>query len=950
MALSIVRLQFTEASRIMSLAGSTKQIVRWGPVLIALSILALPAQAATEPPHGKSLLVKAQAHLDKGEPKEAVDLLKSALKDNPKDADARFMLGQMYMMAQQGPSAEKEFRAALANGRNTDEVRNQIGEALLMQGKYQDVLKEIQPQGVDPDRRSAAMALRGRAYLGLEHFDEAQAAFEAATELSPKSATAKIGLARVLMQNKQSDKAMALIDEALVIDPNFAGAKILKGEMQRMARQLDAALRTFNEVLKANPRQVEALLGRAAALIDLDRDPEGQKDVDMALELAPKHPLGLYLNALILTKKQDYAGAQAVLERAGAALDNYLPAQYLRGAIAYAQGNLEQASANLNGFVKAVPDNVNGRRLLGSTLIRQGRFDDALKVVQPLADATPPDARALSLVATAHMGAGNYAKAIELFQKSAALDPKESLYRTQLAVARLAAGQNADAVKDLQMAVREDPEAKRPQLLLIRFHLFNRDYDAALKTINEMLRVNPKDPVALNLKGVAFRAKNNLPEARAAFQAALTASPDYLPASQNLARLDIQGKDFTAAEGRFKDVLARDGKNEAAMIELARLALTRKKRDEAVKWLEKAQAENPKSPLAGLRLVDLYLQNGDIVKALATASAVDRRVPDKPEVIEALGRTQMLAGDSVSAVATYTRLAGIAKDNANVLYALGRAQLLSGDALGARASYQQALKLDPKLIPAVLELVNLEIDSQRYQAAMEIATALRNAQPEQPMGDLLIGHVFGKTGKPDKAIEAFRAAEKKINSADSALRLYYGYGELKRPADGFRVLEDWLSRTPADQQIRRILASAYLSAGEMQKSIAHHQKLKEQDGSNPMILNNLAWLYQSVCDPRAMAEAKRAYELAPNAAVVKDTYGWVLVSSQAGLEQGIKLLEEATALAPDEPEIQYHLALGRVKQGRKDDACALLDTIMESDAEFRQREDARKLKDAQGCH
>jgi tetratricopeptide (TPR) repeat protein len=218
------------------------------------------------------------------------------------------------------------------------------------------------------------------------------------------------------------------------------------------------------------------------------------------------------------------------------------------------------------------------------------------------------------------------------------------------------------------------------------------------------------------------------------------------------------------------------------------------------------------------------------------------------------------------------------------------------------------------------------------------------------MGDLLIGHVLGKTGKPDKAIEAFRGAEKKINSADSALRLYYGYGELKRQADGFRVLEDWLSRTPADQQIRRILASAYLSAGELQKSIAHHQKLKEQDGANPMILNNLAWLYQSVGDPRAMAEAKRAYELAPNAAVVKDTYGWVLVSSPAGLEQGIKLLEEATALAPDEPEIQYHLALGRVKQGRKDDACALLDTIMESDADFGQREDARKLKDAQSCH
>ncbi|MEN3950866.1 XrtA/PEP-CTERM system TPR-repeat protein PrsT [Iodidimonas sp. SYSU 1G8] len=903
---------------------------------------------APEPASRKPLLIEAQAHLDKGEAQKAVDLLKNALKDNPKDADARFMLGQMYMMAQQGPSAEKEFRAALAYGRDTDEVRNQIGEAMLAQGKFQDVLKEIQPQGVDAVQRSAAMALRGRAYLGLERFDEAQAAFEAATELAPRSTSAKIGHARVLIQRKENERAIALIDEALVIDPSFAGAKVLKGEMQRMQRQLPAALATFDGLLKANPRHVEALLGRAAALIDMDRDAEAQKNIDTALELAAKHPLALYLNALILTKKQDYAGAQSVLQRAGTALDSYLPAQYLRGAIAYAQGNLEQAFTSLNAFVAAVPDNVNGRRLLGSTLVRQGRFDDAVKIFDPLTTLPQPDARLLALAGAAHMGAGNYPRAIELFQKASSLAPGESTYKTQLAVARMAAGQGGDAVRDLQTAVREDPEAKRPQLLLIRYHLFNRDYDSALKQINDMLRTAPKDPVALNLKGVVFRGKNNPAEARAAFQAALTADPNYLPAAQNLARLDVQGKDYAAAEGRFQEVLKRDPKNEGAMIELARVALSRNKRADAVKWLEKAAAENPKSPVAGLRLIELYLQAGDVVKALATASALDRRIPDRPDVIEALGRTQMLAGDSVSAVATYTRLSGLAKDNANVMYALGRAQLLSGDALGARASYQQALKLDPKLVPAVMDLINLEVDSQRYQTAMEIATALRAAQPQMPMGDLLVGHVNAKMGKMEQALEAYRAAEKKIDSAESALRLYYGYTEAKRQADGFKVLEDWLSRTPGDQQIRRILASAYLTADDPQKSILHHQKLKEQDGNNPMVLNNLAWLYQTVRDPRALPEAKRAYELAPNAAVVKDTYGWVLIE-QGSVDQGAALLEEASALAPDEPEIQYHLALARVKQGRKDEACGLLGTVMQSGTDFAQRDAVRKLREAQSC-
>jgi predicted Zn-dependent protease len=139
-----------------------------------------------------------------------------------------------------------------------------------------------------------------------------------------------------------------------------------------------------------------------------------------------------------------------------------------------------------------------------------------------------------------------------------------------------------------------------------------------------------------------------------------------------------------------------------------------------------------------------------------------------------------------------------------------------------------------------------------------------------------------------------------------------------------------------------------MEAGDLQKAISHHQVLKQQDPGNPMILNNLAWLYQNVGDPRALDEAKRAYELAPDAAVVKDTYGWVLVE-KGDVDRGAALLEEASALAPDEQEIQYHLALARAKQGKTEDACALLQTITESGLHFRQREAVRKLRIAQSC-
>jgi Tfp pilus assembly protein PilF len=71
-------------------------------------------------------------------------------------------------------------------------------------------------------------------------------------------------------------------------------------------------------------------------------------------------------------------------------------------------------------------------------------------------------------------------------------------------------------------------------------------------------------------------------------------------------------------------------------------------------------------------------------------------------------------------------------------------------------------------------------------------------------------------------------------------------------------------------------------------------------------INNLAWLYYELKDPRAVEMGKKAYELAPNAGPVLDTYGWILVET-GKYKEGIELLERATVLEPGNAEIARHL-------------------------------------------
>ena len=46
-----------------------------------------------------------------------------------------------------------------------------------------------------------------------------------------------------------------------------------------------------------------------------------------------------------------------------------------------------------------------------------------------------------------------------------------------------------------------------------------------------------------------------------------------------------------------------------------------------------------------------------------------------------------------------------------------------------------------------------------------------------------------------------------------------------------------------------------------------------------MLLNNLAVLYHSQGNPKALDVAERAYRVAPRAPEIQDTYGWILLGA-----------------------------------------------------------------------
>ena len=119
----------------------------------------------------------------------------------------------------------------------------------------------------------------------------------------------------------------------------------------------------------------------------------------------------------------------------------------------------------------------------------------------------------------------------------------------------------------------------------------------------------------------------------------------------------------------------------------------------------------------------------------------------------------------------------------------------------------------------------------------------------------------------------------------------------------------------------------------------HVVKAEPTDGIS---LNNLAWLYYTQGDERALETARKAQAAMPGNGSVLDTLGWILV--EAGeLEEGISVLTNAVERSDAHPTVRYHLAEGYARSGDTDAAKAILTEILANSENFDGRSDAERL-------
>lgn len=160
-----------------------------------------------------------------------------------------------------------------------------------------------------------------------------------------------------------------------------------------------------------------------------------------------------------------------------------------------------------------------------------------------------------------------------------------------------------------------------------------------------------------------------------------------------------------------------------------------------------------------------------------------------------------------------------------------------------------------------------------------------------------------------------------------------------------RALETATARDSRLVAAQTYLALLYEEAGERGKAIERYRRILEVMPDNAIVLNNLAYALavHEKKPEEALPLAARAYDLAKGSPNIADTLAWVhhLLGKD---EKAMSLLSEAAATAPNNAEIQFHLAVVAAAVGQELQARAALARALELDPKLEGREEVRALR------
>jgi tetratricopeptide (TPR) repeat protein len=630
-------------------------------VLVAVCSVSLPfaAAAQTRPPVSKTAEAYAQFllahHLEEREDENgAIAAYKRAMELDPQAADIPAELAALYLRQSKVQEAMAAAEQALKVGPANREANRVLGivYAALSEG------------GRAGGGRSAAADK-----ASADNLTKAIRHLEAALErpIAQSDPNVRATLARVYVTAGQYEKAIPVLTDLVSQEPSWQDGPAMLAEAFAGAGRNADAITWFEEHAADDPRLLPALgdfyererrWSDAVAAYErvLQR---GRLSVEMKARYA-----SALLNA---GGRQNLTKARDVLTDVTASRTPEALGQRALYLLSQAQRRLGDSAAAEASARKVIAQNSGspwGYYALAEALEERRQYQAVVDVLAPVI-AKPQGASFDVGILLPHLGfayqeLGQHDKAIATFEQARRLAPKDPSVAGYLVEANIAAKRYAAAVDVARAAAAEHPDDLRLLRLQARALRYAGKPEQGIALLEEALKKNADEPTAYVALAQVYSEADRGAQAVKVLQDAQAKFPSDTNVTFELGAAFDKQKKFAESEAAFRQLLARDPENAAALNYLGYMLAERGERlDESVSFVKKALQLEPENGSFLDSLGWAYFKADKLDLAEDSLRRAAEQLQTNSVIQDHYGEVLMKLGRLDEAIAAFTRaLAG----------------------------------------------------------------------------------------------------------------------------------------------------------------------------------------------------------------------------------------------------------------------------------------------------
>ena len=306
-------------------------------ILLCLALAGVPSVAHAD------YVSNARDSLKNGDLKSAQIDLRNAVRSDPQNAEAHYLLGRVSFELGDAVAAEREAEAARDRGYDPHQAVPLLTQSMLAQGKYQNLLDELKPDGKDATIDADILVARGYALIGLKKPDDAQKSFAEAQRAAPNAVEPLLADARLSVARADLNGAEAKIDQAIAVQPKSVQALLAKAQLLRLKNDGPGAMAVLDDLIATQPDAMQAHLDRASLALAMAKNDLARADIEAVLKGTPGNVQAIYLAAVMEAQAGHFSVADKYLERIAGYIPRLQRAFYLQAVVKEQLGQYEQA-------------------------------------------------------------------------------------------------------------------------------------------------------------------------------------------------------------------------------------------------------------------------------------------------------------------------------------------------------------------------------------------------------------------------------------------------------------------------------------------------------------------------------------------------------------------------------------------------------------------------------